>query len=103
MAHHDAIAGLEFEWYPPKAKSNLRKHGVSFEEAKSIFGDRNFLDFPDREHSEDELRFIGIGRSEKDRLLFLNFTMRGEVIRIISARIAESWERRVYESTDRYE
>jgi len=94
------IRGIQFEWYPPKAESNLKKHGVSFEEAETVFGDKRILDSPDTEHSEDEFRYIGIGKSEFGRLLFVNFTMRGESIRIISARLAESWERSEYESAD---
>jgi len=94
---------IVFEWYPPKAQSNLKKHKVSFQEAATIFGDKNILELPDREHSEGELRFIGIGRSNRDRLLFVNFTVRGDKVRIISARLAQSWERRAYESAHRYE
>ena len=97
------IRGIVFEWYPPKAVSNLKKHKVSFQEASTIFGDKNILDLPDREHSEEELRFIGIGRSDRDRVLFVNFAIRDERIRIISARKAESWERREYEVANRYE
>jgi uncharacterized protein len=97
------IGRIQFEWYPPKAESNLKKHGVSFEEATTVFGDERMLDSPDIEHSEDEMRHIGIGKSEVGRLLFVNFTMRGEAIRIISARLAESWEKREYESTDQHE
>ncbi len=97
------IRGIVFEWYPPKAQSNLKKHKVSFQEASTIFGDKNLLELPDREHSEGELRFIGIGRSDRDRLLFVNFTVRGHTVRIISARQAESWERREYETANRYE
>lgn len=97
------INGVVFEWYLPKAKSNLRKHGVSFEEARSVFCDQCTIEIPDREHSEEELRFIGIGRSNLDRLLFVNFTIRGDRVRIISARQAESWERREYERSNRHE
>jgi uncharacterized protein len=97
------IGRIQFEWYPPKAESNLKKHGVSFEEATTIFGDKRMLDSPDIEHSEDEMRLIGIGKSEIGRLLFVNFTMRGEAIRIISARPAEPWEKREYESTGQHE
>jgi hypothetical protein len=61
------------------------------------------LELPDREHSEEELRFIGIGRSDRDHLLFVNFTVRIRKIRIISARQAESWERREYEIANRHE
>ena len=97
------IRGIVFEWYPPKANRNLKKHKVSFQEASTIFGDKNLLEVPDCEHSEDELRFIGIGRSDLDRVLFVNFAVRDERIRIISAREAESWERREYEIANRYE
>ena len=97
------IRGIVFEWYPPKAQRNLKKHKVSFQEASTIFGDRNILEPPDSEHSEGELRFIGIGRSDRDRLLFVNFTVRGDKVRIISARQAQSWERREYEIANRYE
>ena len=88
------IRGIEFEWYPPKAESNLEKHKVSFQETSTIFGDKKLLELPDREHSEEEIRFIGIGRSDRDRLLFVNFTVRSDKVRIISTRKAQSWERR---------
>jgi uncharacterized DUF497 family protein len=97
------IRGIVFEWYPPIAQSNLEKHKVSFREASTIFGDKKMLELPDREHSEEELRFIGVGRSDRERLLFVNFTVRGDIIRIISARQAKSWERREYEIANRYE
>jgi len=97
------IRGIPFDWFPPKARSNRKKHGVSFEEAKTVFGDKRILDFPDCVHSEDELRFIGIGRSDRNRLLFVNFTIRGDRVRIISARQAEPWERREYERANRHE
>jgi uncharacterized DUF497 family protein len=94
------ISGIEFEWYPPKASSNLKKHGVSFEEACTVFGDKRLLDFPDNQHDEDERRYIGIGSSNMGRLLFVNFTTRGDRIRIISARLAERWERKEYEAAN---
>ena len=94
------IRGIVFEWYPPKARGNLEKHKVSFEEASTVFADGKLLEVPDREHSEEEPRFIGIGCSEQGRLLFVNYTVRDERIRIISARQAESWERREYEIAD---
>lgn len=103
---HDGKASrgnIEFEWYSPKAQSNLRKHQVSFEEASTIFGDEKILDLADSQHSEEEMRYIGIGRSVKGRILFVNFTVRGDKIRIISARHAEPWERREYEIADRDE
>jgi uncharacterized protein len=88
---------LEFEWYPIKAVANLKKHKVSFEEARTIFGDRKHLVVPDREHSEFEERSLAIGRSDQGRLLIMCFTERRNRLRIISARLAERWERRVYE------
>lgn len=97
------IRGIVFEWYPPKAQSNLEKHKVSFQEASTIFGDNKLLELPDREHNEEEFRFIGVGRSDRDRLLFVNFTVRSERVRIISAKPAQSWERRQYERANRYE
>jgi hypothetical protein len=97
------IRGIVFERYPPKAQSNLRKHKVSFQEASTVFEDGNILELPDREHSAEESRFIGIGRSESNRLLFVNFTVRKDRVRIISARQAESWERREYEIASRHE
>jgi uncharacterized DUF497 family protein len=97
------IRGIVFEWYPPKAQSNLKKHKVSFQEASTIFGDKNILELPDGEHSEEELRFIGVGRSDRDCLLFANFTVCGDRVRIISAGQAQSWERREYEIANRHE
>lgn len=93
-------AGLIFEWHTAKAAANLRKHGVSFDEASTIFGDENHLVIPDREHSFEETRFLAIGRSEEDRLLTVCFTERGTRLRLISARISEVWERREYETTN---
>jgi uncharacterized protein len=97
------ISDIDFAWHIPKARSNLKKHKVSFEEAKSVFGDKKLVDFQDSVHSEDEIRYIGLGRSQADRLLFVNYTLRDEQIRIISARLAKEWERREYEIANRYE
>lgn len=93
-------ADLAFEWHIGKAAANLKKHGVSFEEASTIFGDENQLVIPDREHSFEELRYLIIGRSGRDRLLTVCFTERGSRLRIISARIAEPWERSEYETAN---
>jgi uncharacterized DUF497 family protein len=89
--------GIQFEWYPPKATANLKKHNVSFDEAKTIFGDKKHVVFPDREHSYEEERFLAIGNSIQGRLIVLCFTERGQKLRLISARLAEPWERREYE------
>ncbi|MFP5238120.1 MAG: BrnT family toxin [Acidobacteriota bacterium] len=96
----DATSGLEFEWHAAKAAENLQKHRVSFQDAMTIFGDERHIEVPDRDHSDDEVRYLAIGRSERGRLLTVIFTERGSKLRLISARLAESWERRVYESAD---
>ena len=86
-----------FEWDDSKSKTNLKKHGVSFAEASSIFSDPLSLTVPDPEHSENESRFIDIGISEQKRLLVVSYTERKQNIRIISARSALPVERRLYE------
>lgn len=91
------ISDVLFEWYPPKAKSNLKKHHVSFEEASTVFGDKRIVDFPDSAHSENELRYFAVGRSQRGLLLTVVFTPTDTGIRIISARRSERWERRHYE------
>jgi uncharacterized protein len=83
---------LIFEWDPKKAAGNWRKHRVAFEEAKTIFGDPYELMIPDAEHSEDEQRNVSIGESDKKRLLLTVYTQFENVIRLISAREAESDE-----------
>ncbi len=91
---------IDFEWHPAKAASNLKKHGVSFEEASTIFKDDRRLEIPDRWHSDDEERYFGIGRSGENRILNVYYTFRSARIRIISARVSERWERRRYENQD---
>jgi uncharacterized DUF497 family protein len=88
---------MEFEWDPEKAKRNLKKHGVSFEEAVTIFYDPLSATFDDPDHSFGELRFITIGLSSRDRLLVVAHAERGEALRIISARPATTQERRRHE------
>ena len=85
-----------FEWNEDKARSNLLKHKVSFDEAKSIFDDPFYIDFYDPDHSDDEERYIIIGRSHKHRLLFVSYTERGTNIRLISAREATRKEKEIY-------
>ena len=89
--------GLEFEWDAAKARKNADKHGVSFEEASSVFGDPLALSIPDPLHSEAEDRFITLGESYRRRLLVVVSTDRGDTIRIISARAATRRERKDYE------
>jgi uncharacterized DUF497 family protein len=88
---------LEFEWDADKAKTNLKKHGVSFEEASSVLGDPHALTIPDPLHSEEEDRFITLGESHRRRILVVVSTDRGNKIRIISARVATRQERKKYE------
>jgi len=91
---------LIFEWDERKAKQNIRKHGVSFEEAATVFGDQFSITIYDPLHSEDEDRFVILGMSNKNRLLVVVHTERGDKIRIISARKATKKERKQYESNE---
>jgi uncharacterized protein len=84
-----------FEWDDEKAESNLRKHGVTFAMARDIFDDPFLLEWTDEAQSIDEIRFGAIGMVEQ-RLLFVAYVLRGEVVRIISARRAIAAERRRY-------
>lgn len=89
---------IDFEWDSAKARSNLKKHGISFEEAKSVFYDEFAIQFYDDENSEDEERFLMLGVSNELRVLIVAHCERGsgEVIRIISARKATKNERKFY-------
>jgi uncharacterized DUF497 family protein len=89
---------VEFAWDPDKAAENLRKHGVDFVEASTIFGDPLEVTIPDPAHSEGEARFLSLARSATDRVLVVAYTEREGRIRIIHARVAEPKERRAYES-----
>jgi hypothetical protein len=89
--------GLAFEWDGRKATQNLKKHGVSFEEASTAFGDLESRTIPDPIHSSVETRFITLGKSERERLLVVVTTERGNRIRIISARRASRREKDEYE------
>jgi len=89
--------GIEFEWNPKKAAKNLRKHGVSFEEAATVFADTLSATVPDPDHSVGEDRYITIGLSRGYRLLMVAHTERGKRIRIISARELTRKERKQYE------
>jgi len=91
---------LNFEWDPDKDEANAHKHGVTFEEASTAFGDPLSVTIPNPEHSEREVRFLLLGRSSTGRLLVVAHTERGERIRIISARPATRRERRDYEQGD---
>lgn len=88
---------MAFEWDELKAAANLKKHGISFEEAKTVFDNTLAVIFDDEAHSESEQREIIIGHSRKNRLLLIAFTERPSAIRIISARLATRTEREDYE------
>lgn len=88
---------MEFDWDDSKATANFKKHGVSFEEAKTVFDNPLALIFNDEAHSIDELRETMIGHSRSNRLLLIAFTERASCIRIISARLATRKEREDYE------
>jgi uncharacterized DUF497 family protein len=90
-----------FEWDPPKNRSNIEKHGVSFEEASTVFQDTLSLTIDDPLHSIDEERLILIGMSQKNRILVVVHTERGDNIRIISARKTTKNEREYYESNEK--
>jgi hypothetical protein len=86
-----------FQWDPRKAASNLKRHGVSFQEAISVFSNPLARIFDDEDHATDERREIIIGHSARERLLLTVFTEHEGVIRIISARKATKNERKDYE------
>ena len=90
---------MDFEWDSAKATANVRKHGVSFEEAVSALRDDLAATARDLEHSAAELRFITFGVSAYGRLLAVSHTERGNKIRIISARLATRTEREIYEKS----
>jgi uncharacterized DUF497 family protein len=92
------MSSLRIEWDPRKAVANRRKHGVSFEEARTVFFDERGLLIDDPDHSEDEERFVLLGLSSSLRLLVVCHCYRGQggVIRIISARRATARESKFY-------
>ncbi len=88
---------MRFKWDPAKAVDNVARHGVSFEEAATVFRDPLSATGPDPDHSFDEERFVTFGISTSGRLLVIAHTERGDTIRIISARPATAGERKIYE------
>ncbi len=88
---------IEFEWDPGKARANFRKHGVSFVEAATTFGNPLSITFHDPDHSQAEDRFMIIGESGRNRLLIVAHACRGEKIQIISARKLTRKGRKSYE------
>lgn len=88
---------MGFEWDGTKSERNLSKHGVSFEEAKTVFNDSFYVDFYDPAHSEDEARYLIVGTSNRKRVLIVSYTERDNLIRLISAREVTRGEREAYE------
>ena len=88
--------GLRFEWDPQKAKRNLKKHGISFEEAATVFGDALSMTIADPLHSTVEQRWVTLGLTHRERLVVVVHTNRGSTIRLISARKATRREKRTY-------
>ncbi|MBD2148990.1 BrnT family toxin [Pseudanabaena sp. FACHB-1277] len=88
---------MKFEWDKNKADRNFSKHGVSFDEAKTVFDDPLYVDFYDSRHSDKEDRFLIVGESSQGRLLIVSYTERRNSIRIISTREVTRSEREAYE------
>jgi uncharacterized DUF497 family protein len=88
---------MNFEWDPKKATANVKKHGVTFQEAATIFGDPLAITFDDPDHSMSENRYITFGLSIQKRLIVVSHTERGGRTRIINARLMDRKERRIYE------
>ena len=88
---------MQFEWDENKAETNLRKHKVGFEEAKTVFGDPFSITVDDPDHSKDEQRYVDIGKSANGKLLVVVYAGRGDKIRLISCRKATPMERNMYE------
>ncbi|HTS17550.1 MAG TPA: BrnT family toxin [Verrucomicrobiae bacterium] len=91
---------MNFEWDPHKAERNRRKHGVSFHEAATIFGDPMAVTYHDPDHSVAEDRFVTVGTSRAGRVLIVAHTDRGDNVRIVSARKTTRRERKHYEEND---
>ncbi|MEE4355843.1 MAG: BrnT family toxin [Desulfococcaceae bacterium] len=88
---------LKFEWNPDKAEKNMEKHGVSFDEAATVFSDPLSMTYNDPDHSYNEERYIIIGLSSLGKLLFVSHAEKNDRIRIISARQLTRKERKQYE------
>ena len=88
---------LSFEWDSRKARSNKKKHGITFEEASTVFGDILSITIDDHGHSVGEDRFVTVGTSVNDRLIVVVHTEHDDIIRIVSARKAARHERKQYE------
>jgi uncharacterized DUF497 family protein len=89
---------VRFEWHRAKAEENVRQHGVSFDEAVTVFYEPLSATFNDEEHSADEARLITVGYSARRRLLVVAHTEHGASVRIVSARRATARERKRHET-----
>ena len=88
---------MEFEWDETKSAANLSKHGISFDEALTVFNDPLYVNFYDPDHSFEEHRCIIVGESQQGRLLLVSYAERDNVVRLISAREVTRTEREAYE------
>ncbi len=86
-----------FEWDSKKAEKNIKKHGITFQEASTVFGDPLAISFPDPDHSKDEERELTFGQSLQRRLIVVSHTRRRDRTRIINARLMDRDERVIYE------
>jgi uncharacterized DUF497 family protein len=91
---------ITFEWNEEKSKRNVRKHGVTFEEAKTVFNDPFAITIDDPDHSDEEERYLDIGLSSKGKVLLVWYTELEENIRIIGCRRATPSERKTYEERE---
>lgn len=91
---------LTFSWHEQKDQQNRKKHGIDFDEAKTVFGDPWSIAITDRRHSDSEARFSIIGHSVQGRLLVVVYTERASRIRLISCRKATKTERKAYEESE---
>ena len=91
---------MDFEWDPKKAAVNEKKHGVSFKEAATVFGDPLALTFSDPDHSESEYRFLTFGMSQNHHLLVVAHTDRDAKTRIVNVRFMTRHERKMYEEDE---
>jgi uncharacterized protein len=87
---------MEFEWDERKARANAKKHGISFHDATTVFGDPLAISFLDPDHSDEEERSVTFGMSQSQRLLVVAHTIRGTKTRIISARMMTRSEKVIY-------
>ncbi len=91
---------LSFEWDEEKSKRNFKKHGITFDEAKTVFNDPLAITIADPEHSDEEERYLDVGLSVKERLLVVWYTEREENIRITVCRRATPFERKIHEERE---